>query len=91
MITNFKEYYKLTEYFSEFTKSRMGLAMGVDNMVKVFEDEHYRNLSGGILEAVGKLFFKDLKIYMYPSKQKNTPEILTSKNLQFFQTKWQTH
>jgi hypothetical protein len=81
MITNFKEYYKLTEYFSEFTKSRMGLAMGVDNMVKVFEDEHYRNLSGGILEAVGKLFFKDLKIYMYPSKQKNTPEILTSKNL----------
>ena len=81
MITNFKEYYKLTEYFSEFTKNRMGLAMGVDSMVKVFDEEYYRNLSGGILEAVGKLFFKDLKIYMYPSKQTNATEIITSKNL----------
>ncbi len=81
MITNFKEYYKLTEYFSEFTKNRMGLAMGVDSMVKVFDEKYYRNLSGGILEAVGKLFFKDLKIYMYPSKQTNATEIITSKNL----------
>ena len=27
MISNFQEYYKLVEYFSEFTKERMGLAM----------------------------------------------------------------
>lgn len=81
MITNFSEYYKLTEYLGEFTKKRMGLAMGVDSMVKVFDEKYYRDLSGGILEAVGKLFFKDLKIYMYPSQQKDNPDIVTSKNL----------
>jgi hypothetical protein len=28
MISNFQEYYKVVEYFSNYTKARMGLAMG---------------------------------------------------------------
>lgn len=81
MITNFKEYYKLVEYFSEYTKARIGLAMGVASFVQIFDEKYYRNLSGGILEAFGKLFFKDLKIYLYPLKDTETGEILTSENL----------
>jgi hypothetical protein len=27
MISNFQEYYKVVEYFSNYTKARMGLAM----------------------------------------------------------------
>ncbi len=81
MITNYQEYYKLVEYFSEFTKKRIGLAMGVYNFVQIFDEKYYRNLSGGILEAFGKLFFKDLKIYLYPLKDQRTGEIKTSENL----------
>jgi hypothetical protein len=81
MISNFKEYYKLVEYFSEFTKKRIGLAMGVNNFVQIFDEKYYRNLSGGILEAFGKLFFKDLIIYLYPLKDQRTGEIITSNNL----------
>ena len=81
MITNFQEYYKLVEYFSEFTKERCSLAMGVNNFIQIFDEKYYRNLSGGILEAFGKLFFKDLKVYLYPTKDKRTGEIITSENL----------
>jgi hypothetical protein len=81
MITNFQEYYKLVEYFSEFTKARIGLAMGVSSFVQIFDEKYYRNLSGGILEAFGKLFFKDLKVYLYPLKDQRTGEIRTSENL----------
>ena len=81
MITNFQEYYKLVEYFSEFTKARMGLAMGVYNLIEIFDEKYYRHLSGGILEAFGKLFFKDLKVYLYPLKNHETGELLTSENL----------
>ena len=66
MITNFQQYFKLVEYFSEFTKERMGIAMGVYNLIQIFDEKYYRNLSGGILEAFGKLFYRDLKVYMYP-------------------------
>ncbi|MGB2088581.1 MAG: TonB-dependent receptor, partial [Psychroflexus salarius] len=38
-------------------------------------------LSGGILEAFGKLFFKDLRVYLYPYKNPNTGEVTTSQNL----------
>jgi len=81
MISNFQEYYKLVEYFSRYTKERMGLAMGVNNMIEIFDEKYYRHLSGGILEAFGKLFFKDLKVYLYPLKDPETGEIITSENL----------
>jgi hypothetical protein len=81
LISTFKEYYKLVEYFSEFTKKRMGMAMGVYNLVQVFDEKYYRDLSGGILEAFGKLFFKDLKIYLYPILDSDSGELITSANL----------
>ena len=38
-------------------------------------------MSGGILDAFGKLLFKDLKVYLYPLKNHKTGELLTSENL----------
>jgi hypothetical protein len=81
MISNFQEYYKLVEYFSRYTKMRLGLAMGVNNLVDIFDEKYYRHLSGGILEAFGKLFFKDLKVYLYPMREPETGEYTTSDNL----------
>ncbi|MGB0837283.1 MAG: TonB-dependent receptor [Flavobacteriaceae bacterium] len=80
MISNFQEYYKLVDYLSEFTKERMGLAMGVYSLIQIFDERYYRDLSGGILEAFGKLFYKDLKIYMYPLKDDD--QLITSENLE---------
>jgi len=80
LISNFQEYYKLVEYFSQYSKSRMGLAMGVNNLVDIFDEKYYRHLSGGILEAFGKLFFKDLRVYLYPMKETDG-SLTTSDNL----------
>lgn len=80
MISNFQEYYKVVEYFSNYTKARMGLAMGVSNLIDIFDEKYYRHLSGGILEAFGKLFYRDLKVFLYPMKDDNG-EIITSENL----------
>ncbi|HUH27903.1 MAG TPA: hypothetical protein VLZ86_06735, partial [Gelidibacter sp.] len=80
LISNFQEYYKLVEYFSQYSKNRMGLAMGVNNLVDIFDEKYYRHLSGGILEAFGKLFFKDLRVYLYPMENENG-ELSTSENL----------
>jgi hypothetical protein len=81
LISNFQEYYKLVEYFSQYTKSRMGLAIGTNNLVDIFDEKYYRHLSGGILEAFGKLFFKDLRVYLYPMLDPDSGELITSENL----------
>jgi hypothetical protein len=80
LISNFQEYYKVVEYFSQFTKARMGLAMGVNNLVDIFEEHYYRDLSGGILEAFGKLFYRDLKVFLYPMRGENNT-VINSENL----------
>ncbi|MDY8135558.1 TonB-dependent receptor [Aquimarina sp. 2201CG5-10] len=81
MISNFQEYYRVVEYFSNYTKERMALSMGVNNLIDIFDEKYYRHLSGGILEAFGKLFFKDLKVYLYPLKNHETGKLTTSENL----------
>jgi len=80
MISNFQEYYKVVEYFSNYTKARMGLAMGVNNLIDIFDEKYYRHLSGGILEAFGKLFFRDMKVFLYPMLGEDG-EIINSGNL----------
>ena len=80
LITNFKEYYRLVEYFSQYTKKKIGLTMGVNNLIRVFDPKYYTHLSGGIMEAFGKLFFKNMKIYLYPVLNEED-EIINSENL----------
>ena len=80
LISNFQEYYKVVEYFSNYTKARMGLAMGVNNLVDIFDEKYYRHLSGGILEAFGKLFYRDLKVLLYPMKDEDG-NVINSENL----------
>ena len=55
--------------------------MGVYNLIQIFDEKYYRHLSGGILEAFGKLFYRDLKVYMYPYKDEKSEEFITSENL----------
>ncbi len=80
LISDFSEYYKLVDYFSLFTNHRIGLIMGVNSLLDIFNDKYYRELSGGILEAFGKLFTRDLKIFLYPLKESEN-KLLTSNNL----------
>lgn len=81
LISNYKQYYKLIEYFSNYTKARMGLIIGVNNLLEIFDEKYYRNLNGGILEAFGILFTRDLKIYLYPYQAEASDELLNSKNI----------
>ena len=81
MISNYQEYYKLIQYFSRFTKRRMGVILGVNNLLEVFDEKYYRHLNGGMLEAFGIIYHRDLKIYLYPSYSEDGKEVLTSETV----------
>ncbi len=80
MISNFKEYYKLVDYFSNYTKKQLGLTMGVNNFVEIFNESYYKEIDGGILEAFGKMFHNKVKVYLYPISN-NDGQIINSTNL----------
>lgn len=80
LVSNYSKYYKLVEFFSKYTSKRMGIIMGTNMLMELFNEKYYRDLNGGILEAFGILFSRDLKIYLYPFQDLETGELLTSKN-----------
>ena len=81
IISNFSEFYRLIDYFASYTSRKIGIGMGVNNLLMVFEESYYNNLSGGILEAFGKFFRKDMTVYLYPYKDAESGERLDSNNL----------
>lgn len=80
LISNYQKYYKLVEFFSRHTKKRMGLIMGANTMVEVFNEKYYRDLNGGILEAFGILFSRDLKIFLYPWADEESGQLWQTQN-----------
>ena len=59
----------------------MGLILGVDNFVSMFEEKYYRNLNGGIMEAFGIIFTRDVKFYLYPFRPSKNDKLLNSSNI----------
>lgn len=80
MISNFPEYYKLIDHLSSYPIKKIGLVIGVPSLHEIFEEKFYSNLNGGALEALGKLFYKNLDIFLYPMLDENSNEVINSKN-----------
>jgi hypothetical protein len=69
LISNYREFYRLTSYFRRYTKQLVGVVMGINNLLEVFNERYYENLEGGILESFGRLFKANTKLYVYPMRK----------------------
>lgn len=67
LISDFHEYYKLVAYLSNITKLKMGVVMGYPNLEYIFDEAHYHDLHGGILESFATLFSRNVKLFIYPT------------------------
>jgi hypothetical protein len=69
LISNYSEYYRLTSYFRRYTTEMIGVAMGINNLLEIFNEKYYENLPGGILESFGRMFKNAVRLYVYPMRQ----------------------
>ncbi len=81
LVSNFKEFYRVSNYITSFTIGELRLVLGANILEKIFQDWYYSHLKGGILEAMGMLFSGKVKLYVYPYLNDNK-ELITSKNVQ---------
>lgn len=88
MVSNFREYYRLMQYFSQFRIRKLRVVIGIPTLLNFLEKKYYTHLRGGILEAMGKSFIDNMKLYVYPTVSSvsiDNPtkgeELITSKNL----------
>ena len=83
MVSNFREFYKLVDYLSQFRIIKARLVIGIETFEKVMQAVYYSELKGGIVEALGKLFPKNVKMYVYPALQEDTKGVKTTQSLVF--------
>jgi hypothetical protein len=88
MVSTFSEYYKLVEYFSQFRIRKLRIVIGIPTFMNFLEKKYYTHLRGGILEAMGKFFIDNMKLYVYPTISSVSIEdpttgadLITSQNL----------
>jgi len=81
LISDYSEYYRLAAYLTRYTNEPIAVTMGVGSLKNLFEEQYYAGLEGGILEAFGKLFTKNLRIYVYPLLDKATGRLITAENV----------
>ena len=82
LVSRFGEYYRLAAYLSRYTNQMIGLVMGVPSVLEIFDERYYLNLEGGILEALGRMFKSGLKLFVYPTLDEKTGEVLTAKHVE---------
>jgi hypothetical protein len=82
LISDYSEYYRLAAWLTRYTTEPIALTMGVASLQDLFRDQYYAGLEGGILEAFGKLFTRDLRIYVYPLRDPATRNLVTVENVE---------
>ena len=81
LISDYSEYYRLAAYLSRYTSEPIAIVMGASSLQDLFTEHYYAGLEGGILEAFGKLFTKNLRIYVYPFQSNATDALTTTENV----------
>ncbi len=81
LISNYAEFFRLVQYLRLYTERPIGLPIGIPALVEIFEPEYYAGLDGGILEALGRLFKQNVKLYVYPWRDPSG-NIVTAENFQ---------
>jgi len=82
MISDYSEYYRLAAFLARYSSGPLALTMGAASLQDLFREQYYTNLEGGILEAFGKLFTRDLRIYVYPFRDPATGLLKTVDNIE---------
>ena len=83
LISNYLKYYKLRTYINNCNNQRpIGIIVGYNNLIRIFDVRYYEKLRGGLLEAIGLLLGARTYLYIYPCLSKGSNDVLSSKDVQ---------
>jgi hypothetical protein len=82
MISTYAHYWRLAAYLRRYTPEAIGFIMGVPHLKELFREKYYTELDGGVLESMGRLFKRGVKLYVYPSKDAESAEVVTAEKME---------
>lgn len=72
MVSNFRLFYQMKSFLRQYTDQAIGIVVGAHLLPKIFDESFYREMPGGILEGMSRLFDDRTRMFVYPHKEKGT-------------------
>jgi hypothetical protein len=86
LISDYFEYYRLVGYLQRYTKLPIAIVLGAGSLLELVSEDKKQaiesQLPGGALEALGRLFRNDTRVFVYPWKNRETGALTTVENLE---------
>lgn len=78
LVSRLEHDYETAEYLAAYTDRRIGFAVDMQAVKLLIREQIYTHLGGGVLEGVGRLFKRSVKIYIYPARDPASGRIETA-------------
>ena len=81
MISNYTTFDRVTHYLRHYTPEPLAMVVGIPTLRQILDDKYYQDLSGGILEGLGRLFSGPVKLLVYPTIEEGSEQTVTADTL----------
>ena len=76
IISSCDNHQKLINYLSDYKIQRLGIVIGVHELLEIINNKYENNKDGRLLTAFGELFSKNIKVYGYPALEKEGDDLI---------------
>jgi hypothetical protein len=77
LVSNFRRFHRLAAYLSRYTNRPLGLALGAFKLKEILDESFYNDNEGGLLGGLGQLFKNPARLYVYPSLDLDSGQVIT--------------
>lgn len=75
LISKYAEFHRLSGFLARHTHEPIGIILGLPLFEELFNERWYSDLEGGLMEAFGRLFRNQVRLYVYPAGDPMTGKI----------------
>ncbi|MDP6351993.1 MAG: TonB-dependent receptor [Alphaproteobacteria bacterium] len=66
LLSSYRRFFELRQYINRYSRRKVRVVTSLADVLEIYSESTYTDLKGSILEALGKLFTEDTKLYVYP-------------------------
>ncbi len=81
MVSNCQKHNVLIDYLDRCKPKSIGIVVGIQNVMELFNEKNYKNPAGELLHYFGDIFMRKAKMLVYPFQPDKNKPVITTENL----------
>ena len=82
LVSNCHKHDVLINYLDRCKPKRIGIIIGIPNLLELFNEKHYKRSIGEIMHSFGEIFMRNSKMFVYPFQQEADTPVITLENVE---------